>query len=305
MKSTKPEHLLALALLALTWGSSFILMKYGMFTKSGEKVLEANQVAALRLLIAGIVLLPISISGLRKVPKEKLKWIALVGLVGSGLPSFLFTNAQRFLDSSLVGIMNSLTPLFTLVIGIAFFKRLAEPRQTVGILIGLAGAVGLISLNGFGANSHWEYSFLILAATISYGLSANTVQSKLADVSSLHITSISLLMAAIPAGVFVFSGSTPEIITTHHHGWYSFAAVATLAVVGTATANIFYFWLTQQTSALVASSVTYLIPIVAVFWGVTDGEHLNVLHLICGLIVLSGVWLVSRKKKVAKTSFVD
>lgn len=272
-------------------------MKYGMYTKHREVILLPNQVAALRLMIAGTVLLPVSLPALRKISFTDLKWIALVGLVGSGLPSFLFTNAQTFLDSSLVGILNSLTPLFTLIIGISFFKRVSEPRQTVGILIGLGGAIGLISLRGFDVNSHWEYSILILIATISYGLSANTVQSKLQHVSSIQITSISLLLAGIPAAIYTWNSGTFATVSTHSSGWYAFAAVATLAVFGTAIANMFYFWLTQQTSALVASSVTYLIPIVAVFWGFQDGEALSILHLLCGGIVLSGVWLVSRKKK--------
>ena len=297
MKSLQPLHVFVLALLALTWGSSFILMKYGMHAENGKLVFTPNQVASMRLSLAGLALLPVSIFALRKLKRDDLKWIMLVGLVGSGIPAFLFTNSQKFLDSSLVGILNSLTPLFTLIVARLVFKKMIEPRQTVGVLIGLGGAIALVSLRGFGASSNWEYAFLILIATLSYGISVNVVQNKLAHVSSLHITAVSLLFAGIPCAIYALSTGVPDVTVNHPKGWISFAAVATLALAGTAMANMLYFWLTQQTSALIASSVTYLMPLVAVMWGVMDHEVLNVFHLICALIILSGVWLVSNRKK--------
>jgi len=173
-------------------------MKFGMKTTSGELVFTPNQVASMRLSIAALVLLPISLRAIRRLKWDDLKWILVVGLVGSGIPAFLFTNSQVHLDSSVAGILNSLTPLFTLILGIALFRKPAEPRQVVGVLIGLSGAIALVSLKGFGSTSHWEYSILIVLATISYGFSVNTVQSKLKHVKALEITALSLLAAGIP-----------------------------------------------------------------------------------------------------------
>jgi drug/metabolite transporter (DMT)-like permease len=272
-------------------------MKHAMKPDGVHSAFRSDQVAALRLSIAALALLPFSIQGLRRMKISNLKWIALVGLIGSGIPAFLFTASQQYLDSGVAGILNSLTPLFTLLVGVVLFKRVTEPRQAVGVLIGLGGAAALISLKGFGASSQWSYGLLIAIATFSYGLSVNVVQSKLKEVKSLHITAISLLIAGIPCGIYAIYSGVPEVISQNQHGVKGLMYVGTLALLGTAMANMLYFWLTKETSALFASSVTYLMPLVAVAWGLGDGEVLGILHLMCGLIILSGVWLVSYKKK--------
>lgn len=293
---TRPLHVLVLIILALTWGSSFILMKYGMKTADGTPVFTPNQVASLRLSLAALALSPISIPAIIKLKWTDLRWIMVVGLIGSGIPAFLFTNSQKFLDSSIAGILNALTPLFTLLVGIFLFKIPSEPRQVVGVLIGLAGAAALVSLKGFGPSSHWEYALLVALATFSYGLSVNTVQYRLKHVSALQITSISLLFAGIPCAIYGLSNGVIDVVQTDPNGWTSFGYVTILALGGTAMANLLYFWLTKETSALIASSVTYLMPLVAAMWGVLDGESLHFGHALCGLIILSGVWLVSGKK---------
>jgi drug/metabolite transporter (DMT)-like permease len=272
-------------------------MKHAMKPDGVQQAFRSDQVAALRLSIAALALLPFSIQGLRHIKKENIKWIALVGLIGSGIPAFLFTTSQTHLDSSVAGILNSLTPLFTLLVGVVLFKRVTEPRQAVGVLIGLGGAAALISLKGFEADSQWGYGLLIAMATFSYGLSVNVVQSKLKEVKSLHITAISLLIAGVPCGIYAVYSGVPQVITENPQGISGLTYVGTLALLGTAMANMLYFWLTKETSALFASSVTYLMPLVAVAWGLGDGEQLGILHLFCGLIILSGVWLVSYKKK--------
>lgn len=260
-------------------------------------VLLPDQVASARLCIAAIILLPLAIQGLRVIPRKKIKWVALVGLVGSGIPAFLFTAAQQKLSSSLAGILNALTPLFTLLLGIWIFRRMAEPRQNLGILIGLGGAAALISLNGFEGDNSWFSALLIVVATASYGLSVNAVQSQLQHVKSLHITAISLLVAGIPCGIYAVFSGVPRVLTENPQGWEAFGYLSVLAIMGTAVANMLYFWLTQQTNALFASSVAYLMPLVSVGWGFFDREPITVAHLICGFIILSGVYLVSLRKK--------
>lgn len=270
-------------------------MKRGLFNSEGLPVFEANQVAAIRLSLAALLLLPISIPALRQIKKEDWKWLAVVGLVGSGLPAFLFTNSQKHLDSSIAGILNALTPLFTLLIAIFIFNKSITKRQFVGVSLGLLGAVGLVSLKGFGDSDNWIYALLVALATFSYGLSVNTVANKLTHVKSLQITSVSLLFAGIPCGIYALNNGTMEVLQTNPNGWTSFGYICLLAAAGTAMANMLYFWLTQQTSALLASSVTYLMPIVAVLWGVYDHEPLQWGHILFSAVILSGVWLVNKK----------
>ncbi len=269
-------------------------MKYGLKTSEGVAVFSPNQVAAMRLGIAGLLLTPISIPYLKNLTKENFKWLSVVGLVGSGIPAFLFTNSQKYLDSGHAGILNSLTPLFTVLTGVWFFKKVTEPRKVVGVLIGLGGAAALISLNGFEESTRWQYGLLIVLATFSYGLSVNTVQSHLQGIKSLQITATSLLIAGVPCMIYALVSGAPDVLFSHPHGGKSFAAILTLSIFGTAGANMLYFWLTQQTSAIVASSVTYLMPLVAVGWGVLDHEVLTIGHLICGIIILSAIRLITR-----------
>jgi drug/metabolite transporter (DMT)-like permease len=295
LKSARLTHLLVLLLLAITWGSSFILMKRGLRDGADQPVLGPEQVAALRLGIAGLVLLPVSLPAIRKIRRSDWKFLAIVGLIGSGIPAILFTISQQYLDSSIAGILNALTPVFTLFIGILVFKKVVMPRQVLGVLIGLGGAVCLVAIKGIGDSANLAYSFLIVLATLCYGISVNTIAAKLKHISPLQITALSLLIAGIPWSLYLATTDVVQVISTNPHGYTSLAAVTTLAVFGTCMANLLYFWLTQQTSPLFASSVTYLMPLVAVGWGVFDNEKLTLMHLICGVIILVGVWMVNRK----------
>lgn len=296
LKTPRSGQVITLALLAITWGSSFILMKRGLRDEMNQPVLRPEQVAALRLGIAGLVLLPISIHAIRKIRPSDWKWLAVVGVIGSGIPAVLFTISQQYLDSSVAGILNALTPLFTLIVGMAIFRRVVMPRQVLGVLIGLGGAVSLISLRGFGDTENWTYSILIVIATFFYGISVNTISSKISHIPPLHITALSLLIAGVPWSIYLATTNVSEIILQNPHGMKSLGYVCLLAILGTAMANVLFFRLAQQTGPLFASSVTYLMPLVAVGWGLLDGEQLNILHFICALIILTGVWLVNMKK---------
>jgi drug/metabolite transporter (DMT)-like permease len=296
LANTRFNHFLVLVFLAITWGSSFILMKKGLFDPNGNPIFTPNQVAAMRLSFAGAALLPISIRVIGKMTKEDLGWIFLVGCFGSGIPAFLFTNSQKFLDSSLAGILNALTPLFTLVIGVLIFFRKVRKIQILGVIMGFIGAAGLISLHGFSGNNKWSYGLLIVLATFFYGLSVNIVQSKLQHIKALQITALAQLIVAVPAICYVWYSGAPQVINDHQFGLRAFGYVAILGLAGTAVANVLYFWLTLKTSALFASSVTYIMPIVAVFWGLQDHEELNWIHGLYAFIILMGVWLVNKKR---------
>jgi drug/metabolite transporter (DMT)-like permease len=294
-QSPRSLHLAAIALLALTWGSSFILMKHALKDELNRPVLAPDQVAALRMGIASAILLPVSLRAFRKIKIREWKYLAVVGLIGSGIPAFLFTTAQQHLDSGLAGILNTLTPLFTLLIGIAFFQKEFKRLQIIGVLIGLTGAISLIALQGMGGSKSPMFSLLIILATLFYGISVNTISAKIPHIHPLHITALSLLLAGIPWTIYLSQTNITEVVTTHAHGWRSVGFVAILAIFGTCLANMLYFWLTQQTSPLFASSVTYIMPMVAVGWGLDDGESFGPLHLGCAFIVLAGVWLANKK----------
>ncbi len=298
MNRAKPSHLFIILLLALTWGSSFILMKRGLKDSSGNFVYSPSEVAALRMTFAALVLLPVSISAFRKIRRADWKSLAIVGMAGSGIPAFLFANSQLYLDSGLAGLLNTLTPLFTLLIGLFLFHKKVLKTQIWGILIGLSGAITLISLRGYGDSSHWEYALLIVLATMLYGLSVNTIAAKLKHIAAIEITALSMLIAGIPCALLLPFTNFGDTLIHHSSGLSSLGYIATLGIGGSAAANILFFKLTKETSPIFAASVTYLMPVVAVFWGVYDGEKLTFMHAMCGAIIIAGVWLVNKKPDV-------
>lgn len=288
----------AFTLLSLTWGSSFILMDKALKDSARAILFDPRQVAAMRLSIAGLVLLPFSLPVVKKLSLSDWRWLGVVGLIGSGLPAFLFTASISHLDSSIAGILNALTPVFTWLIGVWFFGRKPSRSQLVGILVGLAGAIALISLQGFSGRTSLIACLMIVVATFSYGLSVNTVQSHLKHLKAMQIAAVSLFIVAIPCALylFLFSGFQ-KVLIENPEGWRGFSFVLILSVMGTGMANTIYFWLTHQSGALMASSVTYVMPLVAVGWGLYFRENFTIYHGICGVVILLGVWLVGHVKR--------
>lgn len=289
------SSLLILILLALVWGSSFILMKMGLKAPDGTPVLTPYQVASLRMIMAAVALSPIAIQAIRQVERKDWKYLAVVGFLGSGIPAFLFAISQQYLDSGLAGILNALTPLFTLLLAIVFFKKTTHRQQLVGMVIGFLGAAGIIAAKG-SSFQNMQYAFLIIAATVMYGVSVNTVGHHLRHIKAPWITALSILMVSIPCGLYFFT-TDYSAIWTHPHGGRSIAAVATLSIVGTGIANILFFKLTQISGAIMASTVTYLIPIVAVGWGYYMNESLSPLQIVFAGVILLGVYLGNKPQK--------
>ncbi len=289
------SSLLILILLALVWGSSFILMKMGLKAPDGTPVLTPYQVASLRMILAAVALSPIAIQAIRQVERKDWKYLAVVGFMGSGVPAFLFAISQQYLDSGLAGILNALTPLFTLLLAILFFKKTTHRQQLLGMVIGFLGAAGIIAAKG-SSFQNMQYAFLIIAATVMYGVSVNTVGHHLRHIKAPWITALSILMVSIPCALYFFT-TDYSVIWTHPNGGRSIAAVATLSVVGTGIANILFFKLTQISGAIMASTVTYLIPIVAVGWGYYMNESLSPLQILFAGVILLGVYLGNRPQK--------
>jgi drug/metabolite transporter (DMT)-like permease len=291
-QTTSLTSWLILFILAFTWGSSFILMKYILFTADGEPLFSATQVACIRLSLAGLVLLPIALRNL-KVLRKNFWPLLIVGLFGNGFPAFFFPLAQQHLDSSFVGMLNSLVPFFTLMIAIFVFKTKVQSLQIFGVVIGLLGAISLISLGGGGGEFNIGYSMFVVGATISYGISVNTIKNVLNHVNSVVIAALALGLMGIPAGIYLLTTDFVPIVTETEGGLRGLGFGAILAIVGTAGALIIFNKLVKDTSAVFASSVTYVIPIFAVLWGVFDDEKFTFLHAISGAVVLLGVYLVN------------
>lgn len=275
--------------LSLTWGCSFILMKVGM------EALTPFQVASIRLMAAGISLLPFFFQYIRTTPLRKVPVILLSGILGNGIPAFLFCVAESRIDSSLAGILNALTPLMALVAAFLLFKAPVKRQQLLGICIGLAGVVMLFLERGFGNNAYWLYGGWIVLATACYGINISLVQHYLKGYTSLQLGSIALFGVGAMAAAVFFSGDLAAFHAAHFP-WASVAAACTLGVVGSGIASVLFYLLIQRAGSLFASMVTYAIPIVAIGWGIAAGEAVTVFQVACLGIILGGVYLVNRKK---------
>lgn len=290
--NTRPGGWVLLLLLMLTWGSSFILMKRGL------EVYSSVQVGAIRVFMAFLVLLPVALRHIGQVPRAKLKYIFVVGLIGTRLPAFLFSKAQTGLDSAVAGILNSLTPLFTLLTGLAFFGQKTRMVNVAGILIGLAGAVGLIYVTGNGSlQFRFAYAIYIVVATVFYAIQSNMIKYYLHDVKAAAIAAVGFLFIGIPAGILLFFFTDfPQVIVSGSHATVAFVYIALLGIFGSAIAIILYNKLVQTTTAIFASSVTYFVPVVALLWGVADGERFAASAFGFAAVIVLGVVLVNRRK---------
>jgi drug/metabolite transporter (DMT)-like permease len=281
-----------LIVLSLIWGSSFILIKRGL------EVFSPMELGSLRIAAASLFLAPIAIRRFYRIKRNHLALLFIIGLTGSLLPAFFFAIAQTRLNSSLTGVLNALTPLFVLMMGVFFFKQKYISGKLTGMIIGFAGTVALILSGSSGQFSNFNYyALFVVLATIFYGANLNVIKYYLADLKALTITSVSLLFMS-PIAVMVLFGFTPFLDTMENAegAWLAFSYVMTLGIVGTALALIIFNNLVQMTTPVFTSSVTYIIPIVAVIWGVVDGEELYPIHYISMGAILSGVYLVNRKR---------
>lgn len=280
-----------LLLLSLIWGSSFILMKRGL------EVYSSEQVACLRIGLAAVLFFPIFLRYLTKIKRWQIKYILLVAITGSGLPAFLFAFAQTEISSSLAGILNSLTPLFTFVLGLLFFGQSFQWRSMAGVILGLSGAILLVIMSGQSSiEGNLFYALLAVIAAISYGVSGNTVHRYLRSMTAfgLNATTFSLLGPFVL--VYLFQTDFLSTLQTVDGAWKALGYIAILSWVGTFAATVLFFQLVQWNDAVFGSSVAYLIPIVALLWGSWDGEILAWYHLVGLALIISGVYAIRQGK---------
>lgn len=278
-----------LVVLSLVWGSSFILIKKGLIG------LTAFQLGSLRIIFAAIFLLLIGFKSLAKIPHHQWKYIVLTSMFGTFVPAYLFAIAQTQIDSSVSSILNSLTPLNTLILGTLAFGLQFRRNQIFGVLIGLIGSALLI-LNGaiHHPEQNYYYAILVLIASICYATNVNLIKKYLSDLTPVSITTGNFLVLLFPATIILFFSDFFEVVqlaTVQQ----SVLFIMILGVVGTGIANILFFKLIQMSSPVFATSVTYLIPVVAFFWGLLDHEMLTPVQFIGAFIILIGVYLSAKK----------
>jgi len=282
-----------LIILSVIWGSSFILIKRGL------ELFSPLEVGSLRIFFVFIILLPFAISRLKYITKANWKIFAFTGLVSNLIPSILFALAQTKIDSSLTGILNALTPLFTVIIAVNFFKYKINFRQISGIVIGLAGTVLLSFINSSGGLGNLNsYLWLIVLATICYALNLNFLKYSLSGIDSLTITSVALFFSGpVSLMLMPFTDFFSEISFSYEY-LFALFCIALLGIFGTAIALILYTRLIMISSTLFSSSVTYLVPIVAVIWGYLDDEQLFPLHFAGMALILVGIYFINKSEKL-------
>lgn len=285
------KHLkwILLVVLSLIWGSSFILIKRGLVG------LTPFQLGSLRMLFAAVFLLIFGFKSLAQIPLGKWKYIALTALTGTFCPVFLFAFAQSEIDSSVSAVLNSLTPLNTLILGISFFGLAFQRNQFIGIIIGLTGSLILILS---GAAHHPEqnyfYALFVVIATLCYAANVNFIKKYLSDLNPISITTGNFLVMLVPAiSILVSTGFFNQVQQPEVQ--HSVLFIAILGIVGTGIANILFFKLIQITSPVFASSSAYLFPVVAIFWGLLDGEVLSFVQVLGAIVILFGVYLSAKK----------
>ncbi len=281
-----------LIILSIIWGSSFILIKKSLLG------LTPYQLGALRTIITGIILLAFGYSQLKDIPKSKWKWLCISGFLGSFFPAFFFAIAETEIDSAVASILNSLVPLNTILLGFAVFKIASTKRQVLGVIIGFIGTSILIMKGSeLNPNQNYLYAGFVIASTLMYGANVNIIKRYLQDVKPLAIAAGNYIFIVIPALVILlftdfFSSerlNNPDLPS-------ALLYVIILSVFGTALAKVVFNKLVQISTPVFASSVTYIMPLIALIWGLLDGEAFSLIQAMASLLILVGVYLSHKRK---------
>lgn len=276
-------------------------MKRGMFDANGAEVFSATQVASIRISLAGGVFIPFFLKLYRNLLRKKdLFFFAIVGLCGNLIPAYLFTYAEKTLPSGIAGIMNSFTPIFTIIVGVLLFQSQIQTKQIIGTLIGFTGITWLIFLSspvqtGF---QLWP-ALALLLATALYGISLNTIKHKLHAYTPIQIATGGFSIAFLPAISAFFLFDTARVFKSNPQAMTSFGFILILGLIGTAFAVILFNRIIAQTSAVAASTVTYFIPIIAVAIGIFTGEHFVWQQFLAMIVIIAGVLLANQKSQKA------
>lgn len=292
MKKYSTTNWLILIGLSIIWGCSFIFMKKGLDTFSWDEV------AAMRIAFSCIATLPILFIYRSKIKRSEIKYYAITGFFGSGMPAFCFTFAETHIDSGITGVLNSMTPVFVFILGVLFFGIKFERLKLIGLIVALTGSVFLVIFDRTdNGHSNLIYALPVFLATISYGISANTVKRFLQDAHPLAMGAVGFLFIGIPCMIYLATTNFWQ----HAGEQYfirSLSSVAALSLLGTVTASIVFYALIQRTDSIFGSLVSYLIPIIAILLGLADGEKLFIYHFAGMLLILIGVFIINSQPTI-------
>jgi len=281
-----------LLILSLIWGSSFILIKKALvgFTPL--------QLGSLRIIVSGLILFVAGFKSLKHLTKNDYKWIAVSGLLGTFFPAFLFAYAETEIDSAIASILNSIVPIITIIFGMLLFKIFSSRKQIIGVIVGFIGTVFLIT-NGASINpdqNYW-YAFLVIIATFMYAMNINIIKRHLQNVPAMAIAVGNFAVIVIPAFiVLLFSNFFTSEVLQGHDFSMSLLYIVLLSLFGTAIAKVLFNKLVQISTPVFASSVTYIMPIVSVSWGLMDGESFSFWQAFSAIVILFGVYLANSKR---------
>jgi len=289
MHKSNIENWVILLILSIIWGSSFILMKKSLV------YFNYLEVAFFRLIIAFFILSPFAISSFRQMKRIYILPILIVSIIGTVIPAILFARAQIYLDSANTGMLNALTPIFTLIIGISFFQTKWNYTAIIGIIIGLLGSYILLLPSNLNI-INTKYSIVVIVATICYAISINTIKDKLKGLKPIDIAVISSFFSFIIPIIYVIHNGFLITMDKVYNHLFSFLYIIILGIICTSFAIILFNYLIQKTSAIFGSSTTYLIPVFAIIWGIIDNEIIHNHEIMGILIILIGVLVMNYKK---------
>lgn len=293
---TKALAWFLLGLLSCIWGSSYILMKKGL------RFFHPQEIVVLRILVAAVFLLPFSLPQLRKLTIQQYALLFLLGIVGTLLPMLCFTQAQLHINSGVHGVLNSLTPVFVLLVGAVVFKKAILKNETGGAILGILGTGLLMFVESRGFSGGFNYYLLLsLLGSFLYGNTTNLIKYYLKDLRSTTIVSVSLLLAGVFAGIYLFFFTNVMDRIQYTEGGYRPLLFVTFAgVINLGFANILLTELVKMTSPVFTSTEALLAPIVALILGKIDGERLFWEHYLGAMSILMGVYFINRPIKAAK-----
>ena len=295
MKNLINNKWFLLLVIALTWGSSFMLIKKSLV------VFSPYEIGAIRVVGSGLLLAFIGIPALFKMSKKTILWVTIAGFFGNFLPMYLFPIAQTQVSSSLAGILDSLVPIFVMIFSFLLFGINSKKTQMLGAVIGFLGAASIIYFSEANAeDSNFWYVMLVVLAGASYGVNAVVIKERIPNLNAIKLTAAVYSIWAIPSLVILYFTGFVQNFEMKPEFTEPLSYLAFLTVFATAIAMLLYFKLIQDTSAVFASTVSYLLPIVAVIWGILDGEKFTFWYVFGGALILIGIYLIREKKKDPK-----
>ncbi len=291
LKQSKSFPILVLIFLSIIWGSSFILIKKGLLAYS------PIQIGTLRIIFASLVLLPIALKNLKGNIKTHWKKLLILGLISNLIPAVLFASAEMEMSSSLAGMLNALTPVMTIIIGVLFYKSEINLPITVGLVMGFAGSFVLSFVSGTGELGSFNYyALFVILATILYGISGNMIKEFVKTFNPVVLVSLATLIPVPLSLAILFTTDFTTRVVSHPDALFSLLSIFVLGAIGTAFALTIFNKLIKTTSAVFASSATYLIPFVAIGWGILDGETLFPLHFVGMGLIIIGIIILNKYK---------